>query len=319
MGSGAVLAVRVSRMGQGLLGSLRVQFARREGLPATHFLIPFKRRAGEKVSGRGASRRATAYDVTDLSEWVATLTKEGCELGVHGIDAWHSVTSGRDELAQVAGARARLSRAFDALVAPRHEYPIGLREGWLQYDATAGYNETIGYRNGTGQVSPSGNRFTSELPLHIQDGALFYPQQLDLSESEAEARCQRLLDHARVSGGELTLLWHDRSHGPERFWGEFYATLVERLKASGCWFGTAEQVVDWFRKRRKVQFASGEDDGRVKTLLTYDGEEINPPLVVRLYRRPADQDAQGARAQTTRFVDVAWSGAPLELSGELVA
>ena len=42
-----------------------------KGLPATYFLIPFKRRAGEKVPGRHASRRATAYDVGDLSDWTA--------------------------------------------------------------------------------------------------------------------------------------------------------------------------------------------------------------------------------------------------------
>jgi hypothetical protein len=292
-----------------------------KGLPATYFLIPFKRRAGEKISGRRASRRATAYDVTDLPDWAATLTKEGCEIGVHGIDAWHSIDSGREELARVAGV------AGTSVMGIRMHWLLGdantpsvLEKAGYAYDATAGYNQTIGYRNGTGQVfRPLGTASVLELPLHIQDGALFYPQQLDLTEPEAEVRCQPLVDNARQRGGVLTVLWHDRSHGPERFWGGFYVTLVERLKASGSWFGTAGQVVGWFRQRREVRFARSEGDGRVKTRLLYGGKEIKPPLVVRLYQRPADQGAQGSQVETPRFVDVAWNGAPLELSDELVA
>src|SRR5205814_1139346 len=45
---------------------LRVEKA----LPATYFLIPFKRRVGERVPGGHASRRAAAYDVHDLPRWM---------------------------------------------------------------------------------------------------------------------------------------------------------------------------------------------------------------------------------------------------------
>ena len=61
-----------------------------------------------------------------------------------------------------------------------------LEQAGYAYDPTVGYNETIGYRNGTTQVfRPLGAQTLLELPLHIQDGALFYPQRLDLSEPEA--------------------------------------------------------------------------------------------------------------------------------------
>jgi hypothetical protein len=292
-----------------------------KGLPATYFLIPFKRRAGGKVPGTRASRRATAYDVTDISDWTATLVKEGCEVGVHGIDAWHRVESGREELARVA------SVAPASVTGIRMHWLLGdsntastLEQAGYAYDATAGYNQTIGYRNGTSQVfRPLDATSLLELPLHIQDGALFYPQQLGLTEPEAEGRCQPLIDNAGQFGGVLTLLWHDRSHGPERFWGGFYRTLIERLKASGTWFGTAGQVVGWFRQRRSVRFVRNDSEGRVKTRLIYHGEEINPPLVVRMYQRHTDQSAQGLPPGALRFVDVAWDGTPLELSDELVA
>ena len=102
---------------------------------------------------------------------------------------------------------------------------------------------------------PLGAQTLLELPLHIQDGALFYPQRLDLSEREAESRCDALIGNARKLGGVLTLLWHDRSHAPERFWGDFYAGLVLRLRSLGGWFGTGSQVATWFRNRRKVRLS----------------------------------------------------------------
>jgi hypothetical protein len=56
-----------------------------------------------------------------------------------------------------------------------------LEEAGFAYDSTAGYNETVGYRNGTAQVfRPLGARTLLELPMHIQDGALFYRKRLEL-------------------------------------------------------------------------------------------------------------------------------------------
>ncbi len=231
-------------------------------LPATYFLIPFKRRVGERVPGRHAARRATAYDVGDLPEWTTRLKQQGCEVGVHGIDAWHSAAKGRAELARVAGAG-------DARVGIRMHWLLSdsgtastLEQAGYDYDTTGGYNETIGYRHGTSQAfRPFGAKTLLELPLHIQDGALFYPHNLDLPDAEAARQCRLLIDHARSSGGVLTVLWHDRSHGPERFWGDFYISLVETLRSSNAWFATASQAVDWFRARRRVRFVRDEARG----------------------------------------------------------
>ncbi|HKS35795.1 MAG TPA: hypothetical protein VJW76_01305 [Verrucomicrobiae bacterium] len=278
-----------------------------KNLSATYFLIPFKKRAGERVAAKNPQRRATAYDITDIPEWTSQLTKEGCEIGVHGIDAWHSIEKGRDE-------RQRISRVTG-------DSEIGVRMHWLQqdqntyhileeagyaYDSTAGYNDTIGYRSGTTQVfRPVGARRLLELPMHIQDGALFYPQKLDLSEREATECCEGLIQNARRFGGTLTVLWHDRSHAPERFWGDFYERLVERLKACRCWFGTAGHVVNWFRQRREVTFERVEsDDGISRTRIRYSGAVIEPPLVLR--RHVGDGDMESRDVGQT--VDVVWRG-----------
>jgi len=270
-----------------------------ENLPATYFVIPFKRRPGDKVAAPHASRRGAAYELSDLAPWTARLLEEGCELGVHGIDAWHSVEKGRDELARVAAVsgHSRIGVRMHWLVRDENTFRA-LEEAGFTYDSTVGYNETIGYRSGTTQVfRPSGARVLLELPLHIQDGALFFPHKLDLSESDAWKRCGDLLGHARTFGGVLTVLWHDRSHGPERFWGGFYVRLVRALGLLDGWFGTANQVVGWFRKRREVVFERVEDtDGIARTRLRYEGDEILPPLTVRVHR-PSSMN-----------VDIPWNG-----------
>ena len=276
-------------------------------LPATYFLIPFKRQSGEHVQGPHAARRATAYDVDDLHHWAAILRGEGCELGVHGIDAWHSIEKGRAELTriqQITGESA-IGTRIHWLLYNANSASV-LEESGYAYDSTAGYNETIGYRSGTTQVfRPLGTTTLLELPLHIQDGALFYPQRLDLSEPEAEKRCKELIENAKRFGGVLTVLWHDRSHGPERFWGDFYISLVQALKSSDAWFATGAQAVSWFRKRRHVRFERSWISSGVKVCPGIDGEDALPRMRLRVYHpRIENSDAQLSSEATSRFSDI---------------
>ena len=247
----------------------------------------------------------------ELSDSTAILKRSGCELGVHGIDAWHSVDKGCKELAKIAGISG--------------ESEIGIRMHWLlqdvgttsvleqsgyAYDSSAGYNETIGYRNGTTQVfRPINSKTLLEIPLHIQDGALFYPNRLDLSETQAERRCRDMVNNARQFSGVLTVIWHDRSHAPERFWGDFYVRFVEALKSTDAWFATTGHAASWFRKRRSVHFERVEAaDGTARTDIRYEGEEIRPPLNVRIHRpqgTPSLESHCGTKSDST---DIPWSG-----------
>lgn len=275
-------------------------------LAATYFLIPFKGRAGERVPAPKASLRATAYDVRELASEIDALQNRGCEIGVHGIDAWNSSEKGREELARIktlAGSACGIRMHWLLRDA---KTPCALEEAGFAYDSTFGYNETVGYRNGTSQVFlPSGAQSLLELPMHIQDGALFYSEKLDLSPAEARTRCQAIIDHVRAFGGVLTLLWHDRSHAPERFWGDFYSQLLQELKVEGPWFATARQLVAWFRKRRQIEFQRvGTDSSRIR--VTYDGEEIQPPLTLRIYQ--PKNDAADASQHIPQLTEFPWNG-----------
>jgi hypothetical protein len=228
---------------------------------------------------------------------------------VHGIDAWHSVEKGRAELKRIADVNGQSSIGVRMhwLLHDEKTFRV-LEEAGFAYDSTLGYNETIGYRSGTTQVfRPPGARTLLELPLHIQDGAMFYPERLDLSESEAWWRCQRLVEHAREFGGVLTTLWHDRSPGPERFWGDFYLRLVETLSSLRAWFAPAGEVVGWFRKRRAVRFERVDTGGGAHICLRYDGVEVHPPLTLRIYS-PTFRPGDITLVKEAEFADIAWNG-----------
>jgi hypothetical protein len=283
-----------------------------ENLPSTYFLIPFKQRAGDRVPGKHAKRRATSYDITDIPEWTTTLMKAGCELGVHGIDAWHSAEKGRKELARIAAVtgESRIGVRMHWLLHDENTLRA-LDEAGYAYDSTSGFNETIGYRSGTTQTyRPFGTRRLLELPLHIQDGAMFYPKRLDLSEPEAWKRCAALIGNAREFGGVLTILWHDRSHGPERFWGEFYAGVLRELKSLDPWFGTAAQVTTWFRQRREATFECIRSvHGPDHLTIRYRGDRIDPPLTLRVHCSDGlGKEGNAMCLQASRTADFPWTG-----------
>jgi len=130
------------------------------GLPATYFLVPFKGRAGDQVAARHARRRAVAYDVGTLASRTEELLGAGCEVGVHGLDAWHSPQKGRAEGDRIAGmtGQDRIGIRMHWLLRDGRTMPA-LEEAGYAYDSTLGYNDTIGYLNGTSQVfRPAGAR-----------------------------------------------------------------------------------------------------------------------------------------------------------------
>lgn len=265
-----------------------------KGARSTFFIIPFKNNPGRSHHGSAPQRRASRYGAVEVTKQIRSLMSAGCEVGVHGIDAWVDSSQGRAELEQIRSATgiqeigARMHWLyFDA------QSPATLEEAGVVYDSTVGYNETIGFRAGTTQVyKPLGASHLLELPLHVMDTALFYPSYLDLSPEQARKHISRIVDGAVRYGGCVTVNWHDRSIAPERLWGDVYANVVDELKAKGAWFATAAQAVSWFRKRRSVTFENvAGKTVRISTPDSNDAHQGTPALRLRIHqpRQPRGQ------------------------------
>jgi peptidoglycan/xylan/chitin deacetylase (PgdA/CDA1 family) len=269
-----------------------------KGVHSTFFVVPFSGRPGRAFHGLAPTIRATRYGAHDIAGTIRKLIASGCEVGLHGIDAWLDDSSGRQELDEI-----RQLTGFSEIGVRMHwlyfgeSSPLTLEAAAVAYDSTIGYNDTVGYRAGTTQVyRPLDVSHLLELPLHVMDTALFYPNHLALSSQQAKTLLGPMLDNVSQYGGVLTINWHDRSLFPERLWGEFYGVLIEELKNRGAWFATAGQATSWFRKRRAAGFeADLREPEAVRAKVAVDGSDGLPGLRLRVHKMRRSNPA-GAHA-----------------------
>jgi len=258
-----------------------------EGLHSTFFIIPFKNRPGRKSDGPAPGFRAAGYGARDIADTVGKMMGAGCEVGLHGIDAWLDSSRGREELEEIRSltGNPEIGVRMHWLYYDQKS-PVALEQAGAVYDSTVGYNETVGYRAGTTQVyKPIQVDRLLELPMHVMDTALFYPDYLGLSPQQAKTVLGRMVDNAVESGGCMTINWHDRSLAPERLWYATYRDLIQDLKSRGAWFATAGQAVSWFRKRRSVVFETNYPDSRaVCAEGSAAGSDNLPGLQLRIHR-----------------------------------
>ena len=271
---------------------------------STFFVIPFRDRPGRGPDGRGDPRRAVRYAAEETRPWLARLQSQDFELGVHGIDAWTNAASAKDEFREVAeltGA-AELGIRMHWLYFDAGSFAALDRAGFM-YDASVGYNDAVGFRAGTSQVfRPLTSERLLELPLIIQDSALFFPGRMNCTEPEARGLCERLLDWTQELGGVSTLSWHERSLVPERQWDGAYRWLLTQLRQRGAYVAPAREVVAWFRARRAIDL-QGTKIG-VDRLRSPGGQgpeaAASPALMLRIYGSQPDVDDAGASG----FVDI---------------
>jgi hypothetical protein len=278
-----------------------------KGVCSTFFVIPFKDRPGETSHGPAPAFRAAQYGAHDIASTIQKLQTAGCEVGLHGIDAWRDSSRGSDELEEIRHLTggAELGVRMHWLYYDQQS-PVALEQAGAVYDSTIGYNETVGYRAGTLQVyKPIGANRLLELPLHVMDTALFYRAYLGLSPREARALVSQMVDNAVKFGGCLTINWHDRSVVPERLWDAFYRDLIQELKSRGAWLSTAGQAVSWFRKRRSAVFEADSvaPRGVRATVAADDGNDL-PGLRLRIHKERTSGESGGNSSED--YFDIAF-------------
>jgi hypothetical protein len=274
---------------------------------STFFVIPFRDRPGRGLDGPGDPRRSVKYAARETRPWLPKLRSLGFEVGVHGIDAWCDRAAATDELREVAEltGQAELGVRMHWLYLDASSFGT-LEQAGFRYDATVGYNDAVGFRAGTAQVfCPLSVERLLELPLHIQDTALFFPGRMNCAEQEALDLCQRVLDWTQRLGGVSTLSWHERSLVPERQWDGAYRWLLAQLRQRGAYVGSARDVVSWFSTRRSVDLQDaviGAD--RLRALVAREPTAASPALTLRIHGSRPDRDDAGAAGFADIPVDV---------------
>lgn len=242
---------------------------------STFFIIPWRNDPGRSAPHGGVdAQRACRYQASDVSEDLQQLTKAGFEIGLHGIDAWSdadAATNERDAIQEASDADASGVRMHWLYSNPQ-TYAV-LESAGFDYDSSFGFNDAVGFRGGTGQAfRPLGVDHLIELPLILQDTALFLARRMHLDEEEAFLVCRRVVAEARTFGCGLALLWHLRSLAPERCWDGFYTRLLAHLDSEGAWMAPAAEVVSFYRRRRSIRLDASVADGVLTVRPEADGE-----------------------------------------------
>jgi len=297
----------------GLLKDFWLKFERyaeiEKGISSTYYIIPFKDKNGISPFGKEAFGRATKYDVKDILNEIKRLSNES-EIGLHGIDAWHD-----SELASIERKRISQNTGQDVFGIRMHwlfynKYtPVVLEKAGFKYDTTFGYNETVGYRGGTSQVfRPIGTRTILELPMHIQDTAMFYSGRLGLSDFEASNLVDEFIKNAKKFGGVITINWHHRSIAPERLWERFYREMIIKIDKNNVWFNSAFNITEWFRRRRSVTFEKVKLEKRLLHIQVSSQVNIGPDLVLRIHNPSIWNTGKNSSTDTTKsFTDIKFS------------
>lgn len=279
-----------------------------EGLKSTFFFIPFPNRHGEAPGGKAPRYRAARYDVGRYRESIRSLVQGGFEAGLHGIDSWRDSRAGREELEAIRGitGKEKIGVRMHWLY-HSDKTPSLLEEAAFYFDSSLGYNDAVGYRNGTSQVFRlPGAAGVFELPLHLQDTAMFYPSRMNISEPNAMALCGKLVENFKEHGGVFTINWHDRSLVPERNWDAAYRELLGMLRGEKTWFATGGEAVRWFEKRRACRFEGLESpDGVPKVKMGASVAGDGPPLMLRVHRPPTPG---GEDRHRDKYVDFPLTG-----------
>jgi hypothetical protein len=271
---------------------------------STFFIIPFAGQPGRGLDGPSDPRRSVRYAAREVRPWLSKLRSLGFEVGVHGIDAWCDRAASADELREVADlvGQAELGVRMHWLYFDATSFAT-LEHAGFRYDATIGYNDAVGFRAGTTQVfRPLSVESLLELPLHIQDTALFFPGRMKCAEREALDLCAQILDWVQRLGGVSTLSWHERSLVPERQWDGAYRWLLAQLRRRGAYAAPARDVVSWFSARRSVDLeGAGIEPDLLQALAEpQPGAVASPALVLRIHRsRPGHDDAG-----VSSFIDI---------------
>jgi hypothetical protein len=277
---------------------------------STFYFVPRKDDAG--ISSH--PYRAVHYDLDQ--SLISNLISEGWEAGVHGIDNWIDPARGKEEL-DALHLEETGNRTHWLLF--NQQSSINLDKAGYAYDSTFGYNDDVGFRAGTTQVyRPEGVSRILELPLHIQDIALFgktcwtptgtsweKTPCLNLTDPEAKEYCERILDLAKKYGGAVTVLWHYENLTPPRDWSVLYSSLVSRAKEDGAWVTKAIDIVSWFRARRETKIECSVNQKLVTiTIRDYDFD-LNPLQKVRVHIEPSSvSHIDGEYIPGDHYVDI---------------
>lgn len=226
------------------LGELAA-FEESRGCTSTFFILP----------KRDKENADYALKQPGLQDKLITLFEKGFEIGVHGTKGSHQSST-------------QLSRDCKAL----NSTPVGnrfhflhfswkktvqvLEDSNLEYDASLGFYDEVGFRNGF--VHPfflfnhEELRCTQvlEIPLNAMDTTFRKKGYLQVSNAEITILIRDMVLEVQKFGGVFSLLWHNNYFSPYKFgrWRALYISLLKSEELTNLRSLTAREIADLYKQ-----------------------------------------------------------------------
>lgn len=187
------------------------------------------------------------YDVRDFEEEIGMIADAGWEVGLHG---GHRAYCDPEAL---AAEKQRLESVLGRPITGYRNHFLRFRvpETWEHlsragfcYDATFGYADCVGFRNGMCHPFRPYNLRTGreidilEIPLTVMDGTL--DRYMGLDAAKAWEVIRRLIDATERCHGVFTLLWHNTYMEGERL--KFYEKILGYCREKGAWMTSGKDI-----------------------------------------------------------------------------
>ncbi len=190
-----------------------------------------------------------AYNIMDLEDELGMIADAGWDVGLHG---GHRAYCDPEAL---AAEKKRLEAALGRQVTGYRNHYLRFRtpDTWqlladagFQYDATFGYADCVGFRNGMCHpFRPYDLRANQEIdileiPLTVMDCTL--DAYMRLNPGKAWEITRQLIDTVEQYRGVFTLLWHNTYMDGERL--KFYEKVLAYCREKGAWMTSGEEIAN---------------------------------------------------------------------------
>lgn len=192
--------------------------------------------------------------VTDIRTVMRDLAEKGHDVGLHG-SYWSARQPGmlkkqREFLSEATGLDIRTTRQhwlnFHIKETPRLQAEAG-----ITVDGTFGFNRHLGFRAGTSMPFFWEGLDLLEVPLILQDVAVFSPVAMELNLALANQVCDQITDEVASVNGCVGVLLHPEQHPLVPWLGDWYDHLIGRALDNGAWVTSLAEINDWWRARAK--------------------------------------------------------------------
>lgn len=194
------------------------------------------------------------YDVEPLEHELGSIVDEGWEVGLHG--GYFAY----DNLAEIQREKQRLETALgkEVIGYRSHYLRFKVPDTWemlakagFKYDATLGYEDMLGFRNGMCHPFRPFNLNTGsyinilEIPLCIMDMTLWGHKAQTVSLWPV---VEGLMNTVEKYGGVLTLLWHNNMFNcPFRDpLCRLYNKILAQAQERNAWLTSANEIWRWW-------------------------------------------------------------------------